>query len=55
MTSAGAVVGCLIILYAVICIGLAICCGGLWLSTKALAKRDEDETRKENENQLFNQ
>ena len=27
----------------VICIGLAICCGGLWLSTKALRLRDEDE------------
>jgi len=27
----------------VICAGLAICCGGLWLSTKALAMRDEDE------------
>eukprot|EP00979_Chaetoceros_neogracilis_P019444 scaffold12363_cov215-Chaetoceros_neogracile.AAC.1 len=28
----------------VICIGLAICCGGLWLSTKALRLRDEDES-----------
>ena len=28
----------------VICAGLLlICCGGLWLSTKALAMRDEDE------------
>jgi hypothetical protein len=29
---------------AVICVGLIICCGGLWLSTKALALRDEDES-----------
>jgi L-rhamnose-H+ transport protein len=29
---------------AVICVGLVICCGGLWLSTKALALRDEDES-----------
>eukprot|EP00553_Chaetoceros_curvisetus_P012541 CAMPEP_0204642518 /NCGR_PEP_ID=MMETSP0717-20131115/51727_1 /ASSEMBLY_ACC=CAM_ASM_000666 /TAXON_ID=230516 /ORGANISM="Chaetoceros curvisetus" /LENGTH=132 /DNA_ID=CAMNT_0051663289 /DNA_START=128 /DNA_END=526 /DNA_ORIENTATION=- len=43
MTSAGAIAVCLILLYAEICIGLAICCGGLWLSTKALAKRDEDD------------
>lgn len=29
----------------VICVGLAISCVGLWLATKALAKRDEDELR----------
>jgi hypothetical protein len=29
----------------VICAGLAICCGGLWVSTKALAMRDEDECK----------
>jgi hypothetical protein len=28
---------------AVICIGLIICCIGLWLATKALGQRDEDE------------
>jgi hypothetical protein len=27
----------------VICVGLAICCGGLWLATKALAMRDRNE------------
>lgn len=29
---------------AIICAGLAICCIGLWISTKALAKRDMDES-----------
>jgi len=29
----------------VICLGLVICCGGLWLSTKALLLRDKDECR----------
>lgn len=28
---------------AMICVGLAICCVGLWLATKALALRDNDE------------
>ncbi len=31
---------------AVICAGLVICCGGLWLSTKALKMRDLNELRK---------
>jgi hypothetical protein len=28
---------------AIVCVGLLICCVGLWFSTKALAQRDEDE------------
>lgn len=28
---------------AVICVGLAICCAGLWLATKALVKKDLDD------------
>lgn len=28
---------------AIVCVGLAICCIGLWVATKALSQRDEDE------------